>query len=171
METPSGLVIDQQGNSPTNSGDILTGLVDGNMALVPLGGIGEETAGYKGYGYATVVEILSSALQAGNFMKALSGFKDGEKSPIELGHFFIVINVENFIELKEFKKNVGDILRELRASKKAPGHDRIFTAGEKEYIAWLERKESGIPLPEGVQKDMTAMRDELKLTQYIFPWD
>ena len=28
-----------------------------------LGGIGEELGGYKGYGYATVVEILSAALQ------------------------------------------------------------------------------------------------------------
>jgi len=30
--------------------------------LAPLGGIGEDTAGYKGYGYATVIEILSAAL-------------------------------------------------------------------------------------------------------------
>jgi len=171
METPEGLVVDQEGNSPTDSGEILQGLVDGKMALVPLGGIGEDTAGYKGYGYATVVEILSSALQAGNFMKSLTGLKDGKKSPIELGHFFIVMNVENFIELDEFKKNIGDLLRDLRASKKAPGQTRIYTAGEKEHIAWMERKDAGIPLPESVQREMTTMRDELKLTQYMFPWD
>ena len=45
----------------------------GNAALLPLGGMGEETAGYKGYGFTTVVEILSAALSGGQFLKALSG--------------------------------------------------------------------------------------------------
>ena len=56
-------------------------------------------------------------------------------------------------------------MRQLRASKKAPGHDRIFTAGEKEHDAWLDRKEHGIPLPEEVRRDMTTMRDELGLDE------
>jgi len=169
--TPAGLVINRQGQTMTDSGEILQALVNGGAALVPLGGIGEETGGYKGYGYAAVVEILSSALQAGNFMKALTGFHDGKRCPIELGHFFMAINVEAFIPPVEFRKNTGDVLKRLRASKRAPGHERIYTAGEKEHLAWLERKEKGIPLPEGVRNDMVAMRNELALSQYSFPWE
>ena len=79
--------------------------------------------------------------------------------------------VDLFIELDSFKKTAGDILRKLRSSDKAPGQDRIYTAGEKEHIAFLERKEKGIPVPLGVQKDMVAMRDELGLAKYSFPWE
>lgn len=168
---PAGWVIDRSGQTRTDSRQILEDFLTGEAALVPLGGIGEETAGYKGYGYATVVEILSSALQAGNFMKALCGMRNGRKAPIELGHFFIAVNIEAFTELDSFRKTTGDILRQLRASRKAPGPARIYTAGEKEHIAWLERQKLGIPLPPGVQEDMTAMRDELRLGGYAFPWD
>jgi len=66
---------------------------------------------------------------------------------------------------------VGEILRQLRASKKMPGHDRIYTAGEKEYLAWLERKDKGVPLNEALQKEILELRDELGLTQYKFPFE
>ena len=80
-----------------------------------------------------VVEVLSAALQGGHFLKALSGFDaDGKRRPYGLGHFFMVINPDFFVGEKEFRKTCGDILRELRASEKAPGHDRIYTAGEKD---------------------------------------
>ncbi len=39
--------------------------------LTTLGGIGEVLDGYKGYGYAMVVELLSAVLQDGNYGKAL----------------------------------------------------------------------------------------------------
>ncbi|MEI6854404.1 MAG: Ldh family oxidoreductase, partial [Bacteroidota bacterium] len=133
-DVPKGWVIDENGESKTDSQEILQDLIHEKAALAPLGGIGEETAGYKGYGYATVVEILSAALQSGSYMKMLLGLKDGRKIPYPLGHFFIAIDINAFTEPDEFKKITGDILRELRASKKMPGHNRIFTAGEKEYL-------------------------------------
>ena len=171
-DIPEGWVIDRQGKTRTDTNQVLKDLVTGDAALTPLGGMGEVTGGHKGYGYATVVEILSSALQAGNYMKALTGMKDGKRSPIELGHFFLAMDIEAFIPLDEFKKNSGDILRALRNSEKAPGQDRIYTAGEKEYLAWQERKDTGIPVPEAVQADMVAMRDELGLDGYDpFPFE
>jgi LDH2 family malate/lactate/ureidoglycolate dehydrogenase len=170
-DIPEGWVIGEDGRTRTDTGQVLKDLVTGKAALVPLGGIGEETGGYKGYGYAVVVEILSSALQMGNFMKALNGVKDGKAAPVELGHFFMAIDVEAFIELAQFRKNTGDILRGLRASRKAPGHDRIYTAGEKEYYAWEERRKTGIPLTDSVIADINTMRAEQNITGYSFPWD
>lgn len=171
-DTPAGMVIGRDGRPLTDSNQILKDLVTGNAALAPLGGIGEEMAGYKGYGYATVVEILSAALQQGNFLRALSGIgPNGEKVPYRLGHFFIAIDPEAFMGLETFKKIAGDILRELRNSAKAPGHDRIYTAGEKEYLVWQERKDSGVPINESVQKELIQIRDELGLTKYRFPFE
>jgi len=169
---PEGWVIGEDGKPKTNADEVLEGLIKGTCALTPLGGIGEETAGYKGYGYSTVVEILSAALQGGNFLKMLSGYdKDGNRVPYHLGHFFIAINVSSFIELDTFKKITGNILRELRASKKMPGQERIYTAGEKEHLAWLERKNKGVPVNKKLQEEILQMKVELGLNQYHFPFE
>ncbi|MEA5093548.1 MAG: Ldh family oxidoreductase [Sedimentibacter saalensis] len=171
METPRGAVIDQDGFPMTNSKQILSDLTSGKAALAPLGGIGEDTGGHKGYGYATVVEILSAALQAGSFLRMLNGTnEDGGKIPYHLGHFFIAIDTEAFLGAEEFKHTAGEILRELRSSKKAKNQDRIYTAGEKEYLSWLERKDKGVPLGISVQKDLVKVRDELNIN-ITFPFE
>ena len=167
---PEGWVVDAEGRSTTDANKALKQLIDGTAALTPLGGIGEDGGGYKGYGYATVVEILSAALQAGNFMKMLTGIENGKKIPYNLGHFFMAIDISSFIDVKSFKKTAGDILREIRASKKMPGKDRIYTAGEKEYLAWLERKDKGVPVNGSLQQDIIALRDEFNLKGYNFPF-
>ncbi len=170
-DTPAGMVIGNDGSALTDSEEILKRLVDGTAALAPLGGIGEELAGYKGYGYAAVVEILSAALAGGKFMKALTGVsEDGSPRMYSLGHFFFVIDPDAFCGKEVFRKTAGDICRALRASKKAPGAERIYTAGEKEYLKWLERKDKGVPVGETVQKELVAVRDELGLP-YHFPFE
>ena len=115
-----------------------------------------------------VVEILSAALQDGSFMKELNGF-DADHNPIPypLGHFFIAIDPERFMGLEVFKRIAGTICRQIRDSKKAPGEDRIFTAGEKEYEAWQYRKEHGCPVPPSLQKAMIDMRDKFKLDYHF----
>jgi LDH2 family malate/lactate/ureidoglycolate dehydrogenase len=172
QSTPEGMVIGRDGKPKTDSEQILKDLVSGEAALAPLGGIGEELAGYKGYGYATVVEILSAALAQGNYLKMLTGLdQNGNKVPFHLGHFFIAIDTEAFMGAEAFKKIAGNILRELRASKRAPGQERIYTAGEKEYLVWQERKDSGVPINQSVQKEFSEVRDLLNLKRYKFPWD
>ena len=170
-ETPAGLVITSDGDTMTDSAAILKALVDGTAALAPIGGVGDETGGYKGYGYAATVEILSSALAGGQFMKALTGVdENGKPRMYRLGHFFFVIDPDAFMGKETFKKIAGDICRALRNSRKAPGKERIYTAGEKEYLAWLERKDKGVPVGEAVQKEMLTLRDRLKLN-FRFPFE
>ncbi len=169
--TPAGMVIGEDGTPLTDSDKILKDLTAGTAALAPLGGIGDELAGYKGYSYATVVEILSAALQGGSFLKDLRGIgENGEKIPYHLGHFFIVINPEFFLGEENFRKTAGDILRALRDSKKAPGEERIYTAGEKAYIVREFRKNRGVPVGEAVQKEFIEIRDRFSLP-YKFPFE
>jgi len=166
-DLPKGWVIDENGESKTNSEEVLKDLISGKAALTPLGGVGEETAGYKGYGYATVVEILSAALQQGAFMKMLLGVKDGKKVPYPIGHFFIAVDINAFTEVSDFRKTTGDILRELRASKKMPGQDRIYTAGEKEYLTWMERKVKGVPFNDQLLDEFKGLCKTYGLDKYI----
>jgi len=166
-EMPKGWVIDENGNSKTNSSEALDDFIKGKAALAPLGGVGEDTGGYKGYGYATVIEILSSALQQGAFMKLLMGTHEGKKVPIPVGHFFIVIDVNAFTEPDSFKKTTGDILRQLRAAKKMPGQTRIYTAGEKENDTWLERKDKGVPFNDQLLEEFSSLCNSYNLREYI----
>lgn len=169
--TPAGMVVGRDGSTMTDSEEILRALVGGQAALAPLGGVGEELAGYKGYGYAAVVEILSAALSGGQFMKALTGVApNGSPQMYHLGHFFFVVDPEAFMGAETFRKIAGDICRALRASEKAPGQERIYTAGEKEYLTWLDRKDKGVPVGASVQRELTAVRDELGLP-YAFPFE
>jgi L-2-hydroxycarboxylate dehydrogenase (NAD+) len=165
------LVVNCEGKAETDPHKILDDLIRGKSALAPIGGLFEETGGHKGYGFATVVEILSSALQQGAFLKQLCGVDaEGKAIPYALGHFFLAIDIECFTDINAFKKTTGDILRALRASKKIPGRERIYTCGEKEHLAWQERVKKGVPLDAVVQQQLCTTRDELALP-YEFPFE
>ncbi|MCI8818377.1 MAG: Ldh family oxidoreductase [Oscillibacter sp.] len=169
--TPEGLVVTKDGGTMSDSAKILQEMRAGNCALLSLGGLGEATGGYKGYGFTTIVEILSAALAGGPFMKDLSGkAADGSNQMYRLGHFFFVINPEFFMGLDTFKKTAGNICRGLRSSQRAPGAERIYTAGEKEWMAWQERKDKGVPVGETIQKEIIEVRDKLGLS-YHFPFE
>ena len=165
---PNGLIITNNGNSETDAGEVLHDLLDRSAALLPLGGKGESTSGHKGYGYATFAEILSSALQDGIFLRDTAGVVEDGQKRLKVGHFFLAINVGNFIPLQKFKRTAGNIMRELRNSKLAPGKDKIYTAGEKEYSSEEERKETGIPINKSLQKDIKTMQVALGLDKYNF---
>jgi LDH2 family malate/lactate/ureidoglycolate dehydrogenase len=89
---------------------------------------GRRARCYKGYGYATVVEILSASLQQGAFLKALTGFDMTATSSLIDWPFFMAVQIEAFTEVDLFKKSVGDILRAPAQFRKAPGEERIYTA-------------------------------------------
>ncbi len=160
----AGWVVNNEGNLIDDPGKVLSGLVSGEASLLPLGGLGEEYGGHKGYGLSAMVEILSASLQSGAFLSALSGLDEqGNPTRFRVGHFFMAINIENFVDLPIFKKNIGDLLRELRASKKAPGQTRIYTAGEKEYYSTLDVRKKGVPINENLRKDLLHVQDLLGL--------
>ena len=167
-----GTIIDTDGNPVEgDAGVALKKIRNGTAALTTLGGIGEALGGYKGYGFAMAVEFFSSILQDGAYGKDLDGKdENGNIRPYHLGHYFIAIDTEHFLGEELARKKAGDIIRSVRASKKMPGEERIYTAGEKEWEIWLSRKDSGVPINESVQAEMNKVRDDLGL-DYKFPWD
>lgn len=177
--TPPGQVIDRDGRVRTDTEGILRDLTTGKCSLAPLGGAGEEMGGYKGYGLALFVELLSSALCDGKMSNELGGVDraTGEKIPMPLGHWFIAIDIERFLPVDTFKKRTGDFLRLIRDGAKDPsGPGRIWTPGEKEHDYLVERKrKNGTLVPAALQKDMTLLREqypeELAEKYAVFPWE
>jgi L-2-hydroxycarboxylate dehydrogenase (NAD+) len=162
-----GWVIDSEGKPVTDSREALKGLDKGKNALLPLGGAGEEHAGYKGYDLATMVEILSASLSGGPFLKGLLGFaEDGSRRPYMLGHFFLAINIEHFLPLAVSRAITTAIVQQLQQSAKMSGEERIYVAGEKEYEMEQRRRREGVPLNEALKKELRFMRDALQIEGY-----
>lgn len=166
-----GLIINEKGDPAMDAEKILKDMMKGTASLLPLGGYGEEFGGYKGYNYATFVEMMSATLSHANFLRATLGIDKGGKSvPYNLGHFFIAIDVGAFMDVYEYKKTSGDLLRELTSAKKDPKADHIYVAGEKEYLAMKERVQKGFLISEETQKQLVEMANTegLHLNDYNF---
>jgi L-2-hydroxycarboxylate dehydrogenase (NAD+) len=165
--TPEGWVIDTEGQPLSDSEQILRDLAIGKALLLPLGGAGEATGGYKGYGLATMVEILCASLCGGAFLQDMLGFApDGSRRPNMLGHFFLALDVVHFLPLEVSKQITGQIIRELQNSRKAPGQERIYVAGEKEHEQQEQVRERGIPVNRNLRRDLQTVRDELGIAGY-----
>jgi LDH2 family malate/lactate/ureidoglycolate dehydrogenase len=130
---------------------------DRRGGMLPLGGAGEDTSGYKGYGLSLGVELLTAVLA----QDAPSAFMDIYPNCPEptISHFFSAIRVDAFQPADQFKANVDRLLAKLKASPKAPGHDRIYTAGEKEAEHFRERSAHGIPLHPKVVEDLQRLAE------------
>ncbi|MGD2146992.1 MAG: Ldh family oxidoreductase [Anaerolineae bacterium] len=164
---PEGWVIDAQGRPLTDPDQALADFGSARAALLPLGGSGEEMAGYKGYDLATMVEILSASLSGGVFMKDLLGFeRDGSRRPYMLGHFFLAIDIEHFIPLELSRHITGRIMRALQQARKTPGAERTYVAGEKEHENERIILERGIPVNANLRTQLQTVRDELDIQGY-----
>jgi len=164
---PEGWVIDAQGGPTTDPEAILRDLGTADAALLPLGGVGEQLGGHKGYSLAVMVEILCASLCAGMFMKDLLGFaEDGSRRPFMLGHFFLAMDTAHFVPLEVSRRTTGQIMRTLQGSRLAPGEGRIYVAGEKEYELEKRVRQEGIPVNRNLRRELQIMRDELGIAGY-----
>ena len=82
-DLPTGLAINKRGSIETDPQAILDGLEESSVALLPVGSNGKLSSGHKGYGYATFVEIMSSALQDGVFLKDTAGVLENGKKRLK----------------------------------------------------------------------------------------
>jgi L-2-hydroxycarboxylate dehydrogenase (NAD+) len=134
---------------------------------------GDELGGYKGYSWATVVELLSIAFQSGEYGSAISGVnpETGKPQPMRLGHFFLAIDVSAICEEAVFRKNAGEFLRYMRGSKKDPtGPGKIWTAGEPEFEARTNRTSmGGVMVPPILLADMKGLRETLPGIKEKYP--
>lgn len=129
--------------------------------LVPLGGVGEETGGHKGYGLSVWGDIFSVLLAGGPLADTTQHPESGQTRRMgSVCHFFGAWHVDAFRPLTEFKTDMDRMLQRLKSSRKAEGQARIYVAGEKEYGETESRLRDGIPLPDTVVDDLHALASE-----------
>lgn len=123
---------DKNGNITTSADDAIEASL-----MLPLGATKEGSA-HKGYGLGAWVEAFCGILTGTGF-----GFQLG---PDNVGHFFGAWQIDAFMDKATFKKNMDDMLRDLKSTKPAPGFDRVLVAGLPEWENTQDRKVNGVPL-------------------------
>jgi L-2-hydroxycarboxylate dehydrogenase (NAD+) len=138
-EIPMGWAVDKDGRMTQDPNAVLQ-----SGALLPIGGP-DTTGGYKGYGLGLLVDILSGVLSGAAFSTDVG--HPGNPGPADVGHFFAALRIDCFRSPDEFKADMDQLIRRLRDAPKAPGHDRIYIHGEKEFEYADRCVAEGIPVP------------------------
>ena len=126
-------------------------------SLTPLGG-------YKGYGIALLIEVLSAILTGAAIRREVLSwtFSDPTK-PTGHGAAFIALNIASFMPVPQFKDRMDRTIRDIRASEKADGAQRIYLPGEMEWERREKALVEGIELPEDVIASLRGLAGDLNL--------
>jgi LDH2 family malate/lactate/ureidoglycolate dehydrogenase len=145
---PLGWIVDASGQPTTDPTQLKQG-----GALLPLGG----SEGYKGSGLAVIVEILCGLLTGLGFGMDPSGRHND-------GCFMAVFNVSAFRPLAEFKREVSEFARYLKATPPATGSPGVLYPGEIEYLCEQERRQSGIDVEDATWAKLRSLAKSYGLT-------
>jgi hypothetical protein len=104
---PKGWIVDKDGGDTTDPQD----MIDGGSQL-PLGS-DREMGGHKGYGLASMVDILCCVLSGANWGPFAPPFALRQEIPARsvgkgIGHFFGAMQIDGFIDKDEFKKQIDE---------------------------------------------------------------
>ena len=147
---PEGWMIDRTGKPLTDPKRAAEGF------LLPIGG-------YKGYGLALVVGLLAGTLNGAAMGKDVIDFNADTSSATNTGQAIMAIDPAAFGELDEFKRSVDALVRDLRASERMPGVDRIWLPGEQSHERRIAYVRDGIPLAPAVWTALDGVAADLEI--------
>ncbi|NBV23708.1 MAG: Ldh family oxidoreductase [Proteobacteria bacterium] len=128
-----------------------------SIRLTPLGGL-PEMSSHKGYGLATMVEILSTTL-SGSFFAATRS-KDHPDAPRHnVGHFFLALDPKAFAEEGEFESGLDEMLAALRGTRRADENQPVLVAGDPEREQFEARSRDGIPLSDEMRRTLRGLSE------------
>jgi LDH2 family malate/lactate/ureidoglycolate dehydrogenase len=152
---PKDWVLDRQGRPTDNPADFFP-----NGTLLPLG--------YKGFGLAIMIEVLSGVLTQSNILKEVGLWFKETSTPINLGHFFMALDVGTFMDLNSFKKRIDQMIDELKSTPLMEGSDGIFMPGEIEYAKEQACKKYGIPIDLEVCKILDSFAEKMNIPELAY---
>jgi LDH2 family malate/lactate/ureidoglycolate dehydrogenase len=147
---PVGWMMDRSGNPLTDPKRASEGF------LLPIGE-------YKGYGLALIFGILAGTLNQAAMGRDVVDFNADDTTPTNTGHAIVALSLEAFGGVAEFKRSVDALARELRASQRLPGVDRIWLPGEQSFAKRAERSKLGVPMPDALLASLKTLATELDI--------
>jgi L-2-hydroxycarboxylate dehydrogenase (NAD+) len=147
---PEGWMIDRQGRPLTDPARANEGF------LLPIGG-------HKGYGLALIVGLLAGTLQGAAMGREVVDFNADHQTPTNTGQAILVIDLAAFGGAGPFKAAVDTLVRDIRASERLPGVQRIWLPGEQSHGRRAAYAQAGAPLAPALVEDLDLLAARLGL--------
>ncbi len=156
LPLPEGWALDADGQPTTDPARAIDGL------LMPIGT-------FKGVSLAMLMGVFSSMLSGAAYGTELGNMEDGPIAGTD-GHFLMAINVAAFEEVDRFKERIDAAIAQVHASRRAPGVERLYVAGEVEFMRRNQYEHAGIPLNAATLADIAATARALGEDTSPFGW-
>lgn len=161
---PLGWALDESGHDSDEADRVLKNIIaKTGGGILPLGGSGELTSGYKGYGFAMLCEIATAILSGGTTSNYI--YKTPGRSNI--AQCFIALDYGMFGDKKTIENNLSKYLQEVRDSDKAEGQDRIYVHGDKAAEARNRVLAEGVLLNDKTYAEMQMIAQYTGAQDYL----
>jgi LDH2 family malate/lactate/ureidoglycolate dehydrogenase len=150
QEIPLGWALSKEGEPTTDP--------DEAAIILPAGGA-------KGYGLAVVMDAL-----AGVMLGEMASCRKGARTVDQQSgwtHFFMAVNIGDFRPVEDFKREIDEMSKIVRATRPIPGVDRVYLPGEIEWLKHKQAQASGIPYWSEILARLEQVGDELGV---VPPW-
>lgn len=153
---PEGWAYDAKGQNTTDHQAAIDGM------LTPMGG-------YKGVGLSVLTDLLCGALSQSRFADTIKSIEEYD-SPRGVGHFFIAVNIAEFLPLDMFLSIVSAYSERFHAIPLRQGEERLYMPGEIEHLNYRDRIVNGFPLSSSAIQQLDDVSDEFeveRLSSYL----
>jgi LDH2 family malate/lactate/ureidoglycolate dehydrogenase len=152
LTMPEGWMMDREGRplrDPTRANEGF---------LLPVGG-------YKGYGLSLVFGLLAGTLNGAAMGKDVIDFNADDTTPTNTGQAILAIDPAAFGDVTGFKRRTDVVIRDLRASERLPGVERIWMPGERSHAKRAAALVEGIAIPPGLRPSLDRVADDLGIAR------
>ena len=144
QDLPPGAAVDAEGRPTVDP------VAADRGAISPFGGS-------KGFALGLAIELLVAALTETELGQRVRGTLD-VTDPVTKGDVLMVFDPVA-CGVQPFSERLGAYLRELRDSPPAPGSQGVTIPGDRMRAERRRRLREGIPLPEGLWRELVALRE------------
>lgn len=106
--------------------------------------------GYKGYGLALVIDVLTGVLMNARFGPHIHAMYGDYDKPRELASLMIAIDPATFSSLDRFKAQMDAMVDDLHAQPAGPGSEQVYVPGELELLRQEENLKAGVPVVDSI---------------------
>ena len=143
---PDGVALDKFGNPTTDAKKALKGV------QLPI-------AGFKGSGFAWMVDILSGVLTGGNHGGKVKDPFDDFTGPQNIGHLFIVIKPSIFVG--NYNQRIKENIKRIKKLPKIKGIKEILYPGQNKFNRYKKNSNKEIQIAENISRDIDILISKL----------
>jgi len=141
---PEGWAMNKEGKITTDPKEAAEGI------LLPFGG-------YKGFGLALIIDIISGIMTGGNYsLKMRRGWYT------QGGFFVAAIRIDIFRPYDEYLREIKEYIERVKATPTVKGVE-VLLPGEPEFRTYIKRLESGLPIDEEIFNELKNLANKFNV--------